>query len=69
MEIIKGPAAATLYGTEASNGVIQIITKRGKAGKPQFNFTVKDGANFMPNAEGRLRYTYGINPNTKVKFG
>ena len=29
IEIIKGPAAATLYGTEASAGVIQIITKPG----------------------------------------
>src|SRR5688500_11680656 len=29
IEIIKGPAAATLYGAEASAGVIQIITKRG----------------------------------------
>jgi TonB-linked SusC/RagA family outer membrane protein len=66
MEIIKGPAAATLYGTEASNGVIQIITKRGKAGKPKFDVVLKSGANFMPNAEGRLRYTYGINPFTKV---
>jgi TonB-dependent SusC/RagA subfamily outer membrane receptor len=27
IEIIKGPAAATIYGTEAANGVIQIITK------------------------------------------
>src|SRR6185503_19856259 len=32
IEVIKGPAAATLYGTEASNGVIQIITKRGRTG-------------------------------------
>ena len=29
VEILKGAAAATLYGTEASNGVIQIFTKRG----------------------------------------
>src|SRR4051794_2540107 len=29
MEVIKGPAAAALYGTAASNGVIQITTKRG----------------------------------------
>lgn len=35
IEIIKGPAAATIYGTEASNGVIQIITKRG-AGRPRW---------------------------------
>ena len=34
VEIIKGPAAATLYGTEASNGVIQIFTKRGRTGRP-----------------------------------
>lgn len=32
VEIVKGPAAATLYGADASAGVIQIITKRGAAG-------------------------------------
>ena len=31
IEVIKGAAAATLYGTEATNGVIQIFTKRGRA--------------------------------------
>ncbi|MDX1748237.1 MAG: TonB-dependent receptor plug domain-containing protein, partial [Halobacteriales archaeon] len=36
VEILKGAAAATLYGTEASNGVIQIFTKRGRAGAPSF---------------------------------
>ncbi len=36
MEILKGAAAATLYGTEASNGVIQIFTKRGRQGAPQW---------------------------------
>src|SRR5439155_24881548 len=30
IEILKGPAAATLYGTEAARGVINIITKRGR---------------------------------------
>ncbi|MFS8631427.1 MAG: hypothetical protein LOD92_09800 [Bacillales bacterium] len=30
MEVIKGPAAATLYGAEAASGVIQIITKKGR---------------------------------------
>jgi TonB-linked SusC/RagA family outer membrane protein len=36
VEILKGAAAATLYGTEASNGVIQVFTKRGRAGAPTF---------------------------------
>ncbi len=30
VEVIKGPAAATLYGAEAAGGVIQIITKKGR---------------------------------------
>ena len=41
---MKGPAATTLYGTEASNGVIQIITKRGLAGaRPQIGFITEQG--------------------------
>lgn len=32
IEVVKGPAAATLYGADASAGVIQIITKRGRVG-------------------------------------
>ncbi|HEX2780900.1 MAG TPA: TonB-dependent receptor, partial [Gemmatimonadaceae bacterium] len=53
IEIIKGPAAATLYGTEASNGVIQIITKHGKTGKPLWNFSARRGTNWLQNPEGR----------------
>ena len=39
IEIIKGAAAATLYGTEASSGVIQIFTKRGITGAPRYSFS------------------------------
>ena len=53
VEIIKGPAAATLYGTEASNGVIQIITKRGRSGKPQWDLSMRQGTNWLQNPEGR----------------
>ena len=49
IEIIKGPAAATLYGTEASNGVINIITKRGAEGAPVFTLTTKAGQNWYPD--------------------
>lgn len=33
IEVIKGPAAATLYGAQAASGVIQIVTKKGNAGQ------------------------------------
>src|SRR4051812_27968311 len=39
IEVLKGPSAATLYGTEAANGVINIITKKGASGVPRWNFT------------------------------
>ena len=32
IEVVKGPSAATLYGTDAANGVIVITTKKGRAG-------------------------------------
>ena len=64
IEVIKGPAASTLYGTEASNGVIQIITKRGKAGKTNFDFTTRQGTNWMMDPEGRAGFLYGRNATT-----
>jgi len=62
IEIVKGPAAATLYGTEANNGVIQIITKRGKAGRAVFSAVVRQGSNWYNNAEERIGFTYNRDP-------
>ena len=43
IDVVRGPSAATLYGTDAANGVIVIKTKRGKAGKPVWNAYVEQG--------------------------
>src|SRR6185436_5108010 len=43
IEVIKGAAAATLYGTEAAAGVIQIFTKSGRAGKPSWTLQADGG--------------------------
>jgi len=43
VEIIKGAAASTLYGTEAAAGVIQIFTKHGLAGVPRWTFELGQG--------------------------
>lgn len=39
IEVINGAAAAAIYGSRASNGVVQIFTKRGKGGKAKVSFT------------------------------
>ncbi len=54
IQIIKGPAAATVYGTEAANGVIQIITKKGTGTAPRANLQVQNGAIYFRDAQGRM---------------
>ena len=43
MEIVKGPSAATLYGTDAANGVIVITTKRGRSGAARWTTFPEEG--------------------------
>jgi TonB-linked SusC/RagA family outer membrane protein len=61
IEVIKGPAAATIYGTEASSGVVQIITKRGSMGAPQFSLSVSGGPLYFRDAENRMPTNFAKN--------
>jgi TonB-linked SusC/RagA family outer membrane protein len=58
IEVLKGPAAATLYGTEAARGVINIITKKGAAGSTKYAFSMKQGTNWFMDAAGRIPTNY-----------
>ena len=67
IEIVKGPAAATLYGADASAGVIQIITKKGKQGA-RFSQTLaveydNIDPHFTPPSNYAFCTTGAINPN------
>lgn len=44
VEVLKGAAAATLYGTEASNGVIQFFTKSGTSSAPRWSMQLQQDA-------------------------
>jgi TonB-linked SusC/RagA family outer membrane protein len=43
VEVLKDAAAAAIYGSRGSNGVILITTKRGSKGKPQIDFNTYHG--------------------------
>ena len=43
IEVVKGPSAATLYGTDAANGVIVITTKKGRAGASRLGLLTEAG--------------------------
>jgi TonB-linked SusC/RagA family outer membrane protein len=43
VEVIRGGAASTLYGSDAANGVIQVFTRKGQPGMPRVNVRVEQG--------------------------
>lgn len=75
IEILTGPQASTIYGSNAINGVMQIFTKRGTATHPQVSVSLLSGwveNNFsaartpqhdysaqVSGVEGRLSYNTG----------
>jgi TonB-dependent SusC/RagA subfamily outer membrane receptor len=56
IEILKGPSAAAIYGSQASSGVILIKTKRGRSGRPQINFTQRFGTFDLANKLGTRQF-------------
>ncbi|MCF6181196.1 SusC/RagA family TonB-linked outer membrane protein [Lutibacter sp.] len=60
IEVLKGAAAAAIYGSRASNGVIQIFTKKGKIGEPRItyatSFNVNNLRKKMPYNDAQLKW-------------
>lgn len=72
--ILKGPAAAVLYGLRASEGAVIITTKRGKAGTSRVSYSNGisfDVVNRLPELQGR--YKQGVdgvfNPDARSSWG
>jgi TonB-linked SusC/RagA family outer membrane protein len=43
VDVVKGPSASALYGTDAANGVVVITTKHGVGGKTQWTVYAEQG--------------------------
>src|SRR2546421_84731 len=69
VEVIKGAAAATLYGTEAAAGVIEIFTKHGTAGKTAFTLQTDQGINWMRPWGSDVRPLLNMEPWLKKAYG
>ena len=64
MSILKGPAAAALYGSRAAAGVVIITTKKGQEGNVQVNFSTKFTSNWINRyPEQQDRYVRGYYNN------
>lgn len=72
IEVLKGAAASSLYGSRAANGVVSIITKRGnsmEAGKVQVDFRTEYGKNFLGFVPERSKSTNNQIKDGNVVFG
>ena len=56
VQVLKGAAAASLYGSRATNGVVVITTKRGKAGSPKWSFTQRVGQSSLLRGVGQRQF-------------
>ncbi len=65
IEIIKGAAGAAIYGSRASNGVVQIFTKRGKSGKPVVSISTQFRSNSLRKKLAYNQYPFRF-ANTTV---
>lgn len=51
MEVLKDASASAIYGTRASNGVVIITTKKGKAGATHVDFSASVGWQYIPKVK------------------
>ncbi|MDB4871779.1 MAG: SusC/RagA family TonB-linked outer membrane protein [Gemmatimonadales bacterium] len=68
IEIIRGAAAAALYGSRANNGVVQIFTKRGTVGKPRFSSTTRWGTSELREQQPFNFYPFDVNGLPIARF-
>ncbi|MES3033898.1 MAG: TonB-dependent receptor [Gemmatimonadota bacterium] len=68
IEIIRGAAAAALYGSRANNGVVQIFTKRGLIGKPRVTFSTRIASNELREQQPFNFYPYDVNGLPSPRF-
>ncbi len=67
VEVLKGAAAAAIYGSKANNGVIVVTTKKGRVGAPQFGITQRVGRSEMSNRLGPFR-TFETQQEARLAF-
>ncbi|WP_394675851.1 SusC/RagA family TonB-linked outer membrane protein [uncultured Sphingobacterium sp.] len=61
VSVLKGPAAAALYGSRAAAGAVVITTKRGSEGRVEIGFSSRfsaSWANRLPEQQGKYKRGY-----------
>ena len=68
VSVLTGPSAAALYGGQAANGVVLIVTRKGTSGK--LNVSLNNNTNFFsPFVMPRFQNSYGSEPMEYTSWG
>jgi len=57
IDVLRGAAASSIYGSKAANGVIIIKTNRGRAGKPRANISQRMGFSELQRGPASRAFT------------
>jgi TonB-dependent SusC/RagA subfamily outer membrane receptor len=68
IEVVKGAAAAALFGSRANNGVVQIFTKRGTTGAPRFTLTQRLNADHIRKTLEVNTHPFDANGNPVTRY-
>jgi TonB-dependent starch-binding outer membrane protein SusC len=69
VEVVQGAAAATIYGAQGANGVIQLFSKRGQGGKVNIDFSFSAASSEFLNVGGLRKaqlHAFSTNGNNEV---
>ncbi len=72
VEVVQGPAAASLYGAQGANGVIQLFSKKGKQGKTSITVSSSIGTSELLNigdVQKAKKHGFRVNANGEVVTG
>lgn len=69
IEVVQGAASASIYGAQGAKGVIQIFTKKGRAGKMAINFSSSYAQNEflnVGNVHKSMFHPYQVDANNNI---
>lgn len=72
IEVVQGAAAASIFGAQGANGVIQLFTKRGKQGKVNIDLSSSVAVNELinvGNVNKARKHAFAVNANGEVING
>ena len=69
IEVLKGPSATAIYGSDAASGVVVITTKHGRAGPTHWDLALADGVNWSPGTWPTNYYRFGYDGTQTANNG